>query len=222
MAADTLYTKLVFKKDIRPVKREELKSDEELDDPEPEGVDQALASAEDGEEGTTTTTTTTTTVTTPDTSPEKEEQEEDVKQKKSSRKSKRQQRREKERLAKAEEEKSAPPATAARDTSSAAVPATSDTTQLAAKKDTVASVPPDTSKTRIVMAYHNVKIFKSDLQSVSDSAFYSYADSTIRCYVNPMIWTQGSQLSADTIYMQLRNNKLDNMLLHHDGFFVST
>jgi hypothetical protein len=72
------------------------------------------------------------------------------------------------------------------------------------------------------LAYHKVKIFKSDLQSKSDSAFYSYADSTIRCFKNPIIWTQGSQLSADTIYLQLKNQKLDNMQLKKNGFIVST
>ncbi len=82
--------------------------------------------------------------------------------------------------------------------------------------------PADTAKTRAIYAFHNVKIFKSDLQSRSDSAFYSYADSIIRCYKNPIIWTQGSQLTADTIYMQMKNRKLDNMLLQHNGFVVST
>ncbi|MFD2162042.1 OstA-like protein [Paradesertivirga mongoliensis] len=82
--------------------------------------------------------------------------------------------------------------------------------------------PLDTTRTRIILAYHKVKIFKSDLQSKSDSAFYSYADSTIRCFQNPIIWTQGSQLSADTIFLQLKNRKLDNMQLKKDGFIVST
>lgn len=82
--------------------------------------------------------------------------------------------------------------------------------------------PRDTMKTRVLYAFHHVKIFKSDLQSRSDSAFYSYADSIIRCYDNPVIWTQGSQLTADTIYLQMKNQKLDNMLLQNNGFVVST
>ena len=95
---------------------------------------------------------------------------------------------------------------------------TSDSLKLAELK----KIPLDTTRTRIVLAYHKVKIFKSDLQSKSDSAFYSYADSTIRCFKNPIIWTQGSQLSADTIYLQLKNQKLDNMQLKKNGFIVST
>lgn len=79
----------------------------------------------------------------------------------------------------------------------------------------------DTAKVRIVFAYHKAKIFKSDLQAVADSIFFSYKDSTIRCYVRPMIWAQGSQFSADTIYLQMKNKKLNNMLLQHNGFIVS-
>ena len=102
-----------------------------------------------------------------------------------------------------------------------------DMDSLAAITDTLKTAPAvnlplDTTRTRVVLAYHKVKIFKSDLQSKSDSAFYSYSDSTIRCFKNPMIWTQGSQLSADTIFIQLKNRKLDNMQLKKDGFIVST
>ncbi|RYD90519.1 MAG: hypothetical protein EOP54_23860, partial [Sphingobacteriales bacterium] len=45
----------------------------------------------------------------------------------------------------------------------------------------------DTARVRIVKAFHNAKMFKSDLQAKSDSMFYSYADSTLRMYVNPMM-----------------------------------
>ncbi|WP_051189366.1 OstA-like protein [Daejeonella oryzae] len=84
------------------------------------------------------------------------------------------------------------------------------------------SLDQDTAKVRIVMAYHRAKIFKSDLQAKSDSMFFSYGDSTVRCYINPMFWTQGSQLSGDTVYLQLKNKKLDNMLLQHNSFIVNT
>lgn len=80
----------------------------------------------------------------------------------------------------------------------------------------------DTAETRIVIAYHDVRIFKSDLQAIADSAYFGYPDSIIRCFGKPMFWAQGSQLSADTIYMQLKNQKMDNMLLQNKAFVVST
>lgn len=79
----------------------------------------------------------------------------------------------------------------------------------------------DTARIRILIAHHHAKIFKSDLQGKADSIFYSNSDSTIRCYVKPMFWTQGSQLSGDTVYLQMRNKKLDNMELFPSAFIVN-
>lgn len=79
----------------------------------------------------------------------------------------------------------------------------------------------DTARIRILIAHHHAKIFKSDLQGKADSIFYSNSDSTIRCYVNPIFWTQGSQLSGDTVYLQMRNKKLDNIELFPSAFVVN-
>jgi lipopolysaccharide export system protein LptA len=81
--------------------------------------------------------------------------------------------------------------------------------------------PSDTARIRIIMAYHHAKLFKSDLQSKSDSIYYSNSDSTMRSYVNPIIWTQGSQLSGDTIYLQMKHKKLDNMTMFPNAFIVN-
>lgn len=79
----------------------------------------------------------------------------------------------------------------------------------------------DTSRFRIVSAFRHAKLYKSDLQAVADSMFYSSSDSIIRSYKNPMIWTQGSQLSGDTIHLQMKNKKLDNIDLFPSGFIVN-
>ncbi|MGK6352174.1 OstA-like protein [Parapedobacter sp. DT-150] len=86
-------------------------------------------------------------------------------------------------------------------------------------KDSLAN---DTAKTRIVKAYYNMRLFKSDLQAVADSVYYGYPDSMMRFFGRPMIWAQGSQMTADTIYMQIRNEQLDNMLLLSNAFMVNT
>jgi lipopolysaccharide export system protein LptA len=81
--------------------------------------------------------------------------------------------------------------------------------------------PPDTAHIRILIGYHHFKLFKSDLQAKSDSMFYSSSDSTIRCFVNPMMWTEGSQLSGDTILLQMKNRKLNNMRMFPHAFIVN-
>jgi lipopolysaccharide export system protein LptA len=79
----------------------------------------------------------------------------------------------------------------------------------------------DTARVRIIFAFHHAKIFKSDLQAVADSIFYSNSDSTIRCYTKPMLWTQGSQLSGDTINLLMKNKKLDKMDMFLNAFIVN-
>lgn len=79
----------------------------------------------------------------------------------------------------------------------------------------------DTARVRMLIAHHHAKIFKSDLQAKSDSIFYANSDSTMRMYVNPIIWTQGSQLSGDTVYLQMRHKKMDNIELFPSAFIVN-
>lgn len=89
------------------------------------------------------------------------------------------------------------------------------------KKDSIRFLETDTAKVRIISAWRNVKLFKSDLQSKSDSAFFSYSDSTLRIYYSPIVWAQGSQIVADTMYMQMKNGKMDNMDMIRNAIVVS-
>lgn len=82
--------------------------------------------------------------------------------------------------------------------------------------------PADTIKARTIRAYRNVKIFKSNMQAKTDSLFYTSADSTLRCFVNPIIWSERSQQIGDTIYVQLKKNKLDNLQAFKNAFLVNT
>lgn len=88
-------------------------------------------------------------------------------------------------------------------------------------KDTSNQAYLDTARTRIVKAYYNVRMFKSDLQAVADSVYYGMADSMFRFMGRPMIWAEGSQISSDTIYMQIVNQKMDNALLIQNAFMVN-
>ena len=100
-----------------------------------------------------------------------------------------------------------------------AIAATAHTPADSIPSDTITT---DTATTRIIKAYHNVRLYKSDLQAVADSLYYGYPDSMMRFFGRPMIWAQGSQLTADTIFMQIRHEQLDNMLMVHNAFLVNT
>lgn len=76
-------------------------------------------------------------------------------------------------------------------------------------------------KAKILFAYHNVKFFRDDLQGKCDSLVYNYADSTIQMFYNPIIWTENSQLTADTVILQISNSLLDKMFLLRSSYLIS-
>jgi lipopolysaccharide export system protein LptA len=53
--------------------------------------------------------------------------------------------------------------------------------------------------TRITLAYHGVRFYRSDIQGTTDSLSFTAADSTLRMYINPRLWQDQLQLSGDTI-----------------------
>ena len=94
-----------------------------------------------------------------------------------------------------------------------------DTLYLSA--DTLRSVDNKDSLQRKILAYHNVAIYKTDLQGISDSLVYNFGDSTIRFFKNPILWTEKNQMTADTIKAQLAFNTLQSIYLNKNAFVVS-
>ncbi|RZK49671.1 MAG: hypothetical protein EOO99_04760 [Pedobacter sp.] len=88
-------------------------------------------------------------------------------------------------------------------------------------KDSLKAAPVDTVKTRIIRAYEGTKIFKSNLQAKADSLFFAAADSTLRLYREPIIWSDSTQLYGDTIHVQIRGKKIDNAQLFQNAFIAS-
>jgi lipopolysaccharide export system protein LptA len=88
-------------------------------------------------------------------------------------------------------------------------------------KDSIPINPSDTVRTRVIKAYHNVRVYKANMQAMADSLFYTSADSTLRWYSNPILWSEGSQQTGDTIYLQLKNKKLNAVQVIRNAFLVN-
>ncbi|MGY0040127.1 hypothetical protein [Pedobacter sp. NJ-S-72] len=88
-------------------------------------------------------------------------------------------------------------------------------------KDSLPFNPADTVLTRSIKAYHHVNVFKTNMQAKADSLFYTSADSTLRWYKNPIIWSEKSQQTGDTIYLQLRNKKINSVQVLSNAFAVN-
>lgn len=62
-----------------------------------------------------------------------------------------------------------------------------------------------------VRAFHNVRIYREDMQAVCDSARYHGQDSTLTLFGLPICWNENNQLSADLINVYIRNGAIDYM-----------
>ncbi|MCI0750733.1 MAG: hypothetical protein L0Y35_02750, partial [Flammeovirgaceae bacterium] len=99
---------------------------------------------------------------------------------------------------------------------------TDDEDTLFMRADTLVSIDDKDPKKKRILAYHNVRIFKSDLQGIADSLEYRSADSTIFFYKNPVLWTQGNQMTADSISMLILNNTINKIFMDSKAFVIST
>jgi hypothetical protein len=74
--------------------------------------------------------------------------------------------------------------------------------------DTLPAAEADTTM-RIFRGWHNVKIWRKDMQAVCDSMVGFSADSTVRMYVDPILWYGDSQITADSITLITANEQIE-------------
>lgn len=98
-----------------------------------------------------------------------------------------------------------------------------DNDSLWLRADTLISLP-DTAfpEQRNLYAFHNVRVFKSDMQALCDSLFYDGVDSTFELYEDPKLWVNDNQFTADTVKMRLKESKLHQVLLYNNSLVIST
>jgi hypothetical protein len=80
----------------------------------------------------------------------------------------------------------------------------------------------DTSGThRILKAYHKVKIFREDFQARCDSMVYNFQDSVITMYAEPILWSEGNQMTSEKVEIHMKDEKIDFFKLMRTAFIVS-
>ncbi len=93
------------------------------------------------------------------------------------------------------------------------------------RSDTLISVRSDSfalDSARLFYAFEDVRILKTDFQAVCDSLVYNGQDSLFQFFKNPIVWSDTSQFTADTISMILRNNTLDTIILKKNSFIINS
>jgi lipopolysaccharide export system protein LptA len=80
---------------------------------------------------------------------------------------------------------------------------------------------PDSAGNRELKAYYGVRLYKSDLQGMCDSLFYSTSDSILRLYDEPVLWSGVNQLSADYIEVWTKNKQINQVHMEKTAFMIN-
>jgi lipopolysaccharide export system protein LptA len=100
----------------------------------------------------------------------------------------------------------------------AAMQADNDTLFIVA--DTLLTTYDTLTKNRTLFTYHKTKIYKKDLQGVCDSLQYSFKDSVINMEVNPIVWSDKNQITADTLRVYMKDGQMSSIKMMKNVFIA--
>lgn len=67
----------------------------------------------------------------------------------------------------------------------------------------------------------NVRVYRKDMQAVSDSLAYHTGDSVMTCTGNPFIWSGNSQVTGDSISVYMKGDAVDYAHVRENAFMSS-
>ncbi len=94
-----------------------------------------------------------------------------------------------------------------------------DTLYLSA--DTLVSIESDYDSAKRILAYPNVKVWRFNLQGLSDSAAYFLQDSLLYFYFDPIFWNKKNQIKGDTVIAEITEDEIKTMFLEQNAFLTS-
>ncbi len=87
--------------------------------------------------------------------------------------------------------------------------------------DTLISIQDTINKNSHIESFGNVLLWKYEMQAKCDSLVYHMDDSTMQFYQKPILWNKTTQITADTILVELKNDQIDKMFLNVNSFLIS-
>ncbi len=87
--------------------------------------------------------------------------------------------------------------------------------------DSLISQDSETDSAKFLLAFRSINLVKADLSGVADSLAYNYSDSSIRLFQDPVMWSQTSQISADSMIFFIANEELDRVLMKDKAFVIT-
>ncbi|GAB4229732.1 MAG: OstA-like protein [Ekhidna sp.] len=86
--------------------------------------------------------------------------------------------------------------------------------------DTLVSIESEYDSVKRILAYPNVKVWKTNLQGLADSAAYFLSDSLLYFYDDPIFWNKKNQISGDTVVAEITEKEMKNMSLLQNAFLI--
>lgn len=74
---------------------------------------------------------------------------------------------------------------------------------------------------KLMLGYHNVKLFKSDMQGVCDSLSYDRVKGDMNLYIEPVLWAKKAQLSGDTITVYENGGDIRRAFLRMNALIIT-
>ena len=72
-----------------------------------------------------------------------------------------------------------------------------------------------------VTAFHGVRFFRSDVQGVCDSLYYSTRDSVLSFYYKPILWSEQQQLTGEFMQLYTKNKEPDYLHIQKAAMVIS-
>lgn len=72
--------------------------------------------------------------------------------------------------------------------------------------------------THIAVVYPRVRFYRRDMQGLCDSMRFTQRDSTLRMYINPVVWSEDQQIFGNVIELLLNDSTIERATLPDQGF----
>jgi len=77
------------------------------------------------------------------------------------------------------------------------------------------------TKQQSFRGFHNVALFKKDIQARCDSIVYNETDSLMRLFIEPIIWSDENQLTGESITLKTSGGNISNLFIKYDALIIS-
>lgn len=87
--------------------------------------------------------------------------------------------------------------------------------------DTISYYMDTISEMKLTILENNVAILNGDMRIRCDSAYFSEVDSILKLHKEPILWSQNTQLFADSVLTTYFDNTFHEMFMHNNAMIIS-